>query len=430
MERKKLNDAGFSLVEVLVSMAIIALILLPLLASLTSVNSNNQDLKSIQRGTTLAQNVVEFIKENELDDIKKGYSFGTPLQGYSYDEAYESKTTSYSSKLETVCYTDPRYNVTSSCYKDGSGSVRYWNNINGLYNFVINGVKDGKDTYDVVTRLNAASYYMGNGEFNKTSLGSITGLDAKRTAVITTTEDITNQAIEYFVSHGYGDAAQVKSKLIVRMNITFAGDDSIDSGSLSITASPTYIYNLDYEWTPGLVFQKTYNTREDEHLERLYILYSQSEFSRRNAADEITLNVVDGSNLGTYTPAIYIVKQNDSITSLEKPLDITTESGDDYFEGFFGNIRGNMDISSLNKSQYTVMVRGTDGSTNGRSTIGHITYTYVPSENIMLDDGGMTPSVGGINMADSRIYSVDVTVYKAGSNYSEVVTKLKTTWRE
>ena len=413
MERRKLNDAGLSLVEVLVSMAIIALVLLPLLASLTSVNNNNQDLKSIQRGTTLAQNVVEFVKENEFDDIKKEYSFGTPLDGYSFDEAYESKTDNYSAKLETLCYTDPRYGITSGCYKDGSGSVRYWNNTNGYYSFVINGVKDGKDSYDVVTTLNAAPYYFDNGEFNKTSLGSITGLDAKRTAVITTTDDITNQAIEYFASHGYGSASEIKSKLIVRMNITFSGDDSIDSGSLLITASPTYIYNLDYEWTPGLVFQKTYNTREDEHLERLYILYSQSEFSRRNAADEITLNVVDGSNLDRFAPAIYIVKQNDSITSLEKPLDITTESGDDYFYTFFGNIRGNMNISSLNKSQYANMVKGTDGSTNGRATIDYLTYTYVPSEDIMLDDGGITPSVSGTNLADSRIYSVDVNVYQA-----------------
>ena len=430
MERRRLNNMGFSLVEVLVSMAIIAVVLLPLLASLTSVNSSNQDLKSIQRGTTLAQNVVEFIKENELDDIKKEYSFGTPLVGYTYDDAYESKKSEYGVKLETVCYNNPTSNVTSGCYKDSAGNVKYWNNQEGLYSFVINGVQDGQDTYDVVARLNASPYYYENGEFNKTSLGSIAGLDPKRTAVISTTEDITNQAIEYYVSHGYGSADEIKSKLIVRMNITFSGDDSNDSGNLLLTASPTYIYNLDYEWTPGLVYQKTYNTRDDEHLERMYILYSQSSNSRRNAADEIVLNVTDGSNLGRFTPAIYIVKQNSSITSLEKPLDITSESGDEYFYTIFGNIRGNMDIASLNKSQYANMVMGTDGSTNGRTTIDYLTYTYVPSENIMLDDGGITPSTGGDNLADSRIYEVNVTVYKGGTNYGEVVTKLKTTWRE
>ena len=156
---------------------------------------------------------------------------------------------------------------------------------------------------------------------------------------------------------------------------------------------------------------------------------NQSSSSRRNGADEINLNVLDESNLGNTDtpPAIYIVKQASSgVVDVNKNLDILA-SDSSYFDSLFSDIRGNLPINYLNQSQYALMVRGSDGSTNNKLTPQYLTYKFVESDNILQQDA-TTPDAD--DRSDNRAYSLTVKVYKADTDFSEVVTTLTSTRRE
>lgn len=426
--RKRLlkeNNDGLSLVEVLVGVAILAVVLVPLMAGFANVSTSTRKLKTIQKGTTLAQNVMEKTKNSTMDSVKKTFNTNAGLNGYTVDSSYEANPSNPASKVSSS---------DASCYVDDDGKYQYRNRRDGKYSFVYKGVKDGSDKYDVVVSMDSDKYYgdtSGTG-YNKTSLGSVAGLDSKRTAVISTTNDITSQAVEYFVAHDYGDATSVSNNLTVWMNIDFSGDDSTDDGTMLVTASPTYIYHTrdeDYTWSPGLVFQKSFKVTTSEHLERIYVLMNQSSSSRKNGADEINLNVLDESNLGNTDtpPAIYIVKQASSgVVDVNKNLDILA-SDSSYFESLFSDIRGNLPINYLNQSQYALMVRGSDGSTNNKLTPQYLTYKFVESDNILQQDA-TTPDAD--DRSDNRAYGLTVKVYKADTDFSEVVTTLTSTRRE
>lgn len=64
--RKKQNNAGFSLVEVILSMAILAIISIPLLSYFTESMKYNAKMAYKQHATTLAQEVLEDLKNQDV----------------------------------------------------------------------------------------------------------------------------------------------------------------------------------------------------------------------------------------------------------------------------------------------------------------------------------------------------------------------------
>lgn len=423
---KRENNDGFSLVEVLVSVAIIAVVLLPLVAGFSNTSTSTRKLKTIQKGTTLAQNVMEKVKEDDMDDIKYQFFSSKGLTGYTVESSYESNPTNPGTALGSS---------DASCFINDAGNVSYRNRKDGKYSFVYQGVADGSDKYDVVVSMDASSYYSNDPsvkDFNDVSLGSISGLDAKRTAVISTTSEIKAQAIEYFVAHDYGTEDYVSANMTVAMDITMEGDDSREDGTMLLTASPTYVLHAateDYMWCPGLVYQKSYYVSDAIHLEKIYVLYSQSPYSNRIVGDEITINVTSDSNLGNRIhPTLIIVKQNNGgVADINRNLNIWS-TNNDMFNDIITDVRGNMTVNYLNKSNDMLkVVDSVTHATNGKATADYINYTYVDSDDILMDT---STSGDPDDHSDNRVYDLTVTVYKSGSDFSDVVATLTSTRRE
>ena len=70
MRKKPQNNKGFSLVEVLVAMLIIAIICVPLIRSFVVSANVNKKAKRIQNATDVAQSVAEYFSNNSMEDLK------------------------------------------------------------------------------------------------------------------------------------------------------------------------------------------------------------------------------------------------------------------------------------------------------------------------------------------------------------------------
>ena len=144
MMRRKLGSKGFTLVELLIGVLILAVIVVPLAtAFLTSQKSANK-AKEIRSQTLSATNIIEAYKATDigalLDAFKKS-SAGTAKLGsagtVSAILAYNSETGTYDT-------------VTSSSKEDSDGPG---------YQIKLTGVSAGSKVYDAILYLDAATKY-------------------------------------------------------------------------------------------------------------------------------------------------------------------------------------------------------------------------------------------------------------------------------
>lgn len=80
-ERRKLNrNAGFSLVELLIAVVILAIIVIPLLHLFISSTRVNVKSRKTLRATTVAQDIMEGLKAYNIDELKT--QFNDPEEGF------------------------------------------------------------------------------------------------------------------------------------------------------------------------------------------------------------------------------------------------------------------------------------------------------------------------------------------------------------
>lgn len=99
-KRLKLNDAGMTLIELLVAIAIIAVALVPLLYAFVNSTKYNARAREIQQTTTLAHTVMENCKAYSLKDIKSQMNNGTFLEGVTAAQTKVSGNKMYLTDVE------------------------------------------------------------------------------------------------------------------------------------------------------------------------------------------------------------------------------------------------------------------------------------------------------------------------------------------
>ena len=200
MNNIKKNNRGFSLVEVIVSMIILAIILIPLLNQFILSAKVNQKTRNRQYATTLGKNIMEGLKEYSFEEI--AYQFHAvngrdfrivptenlvnPESGIGFSQAdreFNMLSLSNPSQLDYLTISDDN--------TDGIYEVR--NLLEKKYYYLIKGVKEGSSVFDVRISYDANDY-QGNGsivtvgelliEQNQYKAPSLTELDHTKTALI------------------------------------------------------------------------------------------------------------------------------------------------------------------------------------------------------------------------------------------------------
>jgi len=252
---KKQNNGGYSLIELIVAIVIIALVVGPILYSFYNASRMNQRAKEQLEASTAAQNIMEEIKASQLDKLLA--------------------TTGVA-----VVKTDDDYTLT---YSD---------------------VKVADKTYKVVAELKASEYKAAAGDpanYNDYELPEISKMDSAHNGFYVPVAGVASTMAEDFDNAlGVTDSYKTMTKVTTI---------DIDKAATMETAK----VSIQYKETGGTIREEANNsyiyrdTSGTSGLQGVYIyyepLYNTTVFGR-NAREKIVIN-----NNGLLPVTVYLIKQ-------------------------------------------------------------------------------------------------------------------------
>ncbi len=133
-ENKKLNNKGFTLIEVLIAVVILAVAIIPMMYSFINAIKVNYKARELQQETALAHTIVENCKACSIDDLDKKmtstYDFLDDVEGwYSDVDASDSRYVTYfmtGVEIENYKY-DVSLKVSPKEFTSGGTSTNKYN---------------------------------------------------------------------------------------------------------------------------------------------------------------------------------------------------------------------------------------------------------------------------------------------------------------
>ncbi len=433
---KKENQKGFSLVELIVAIAILAIIVLPLLRAFVVSARTNAKSKEKLRTTELAQNIMEGITASDLESI--AYQFNYPgtdnadftfLTGQDDLEVQEMVLNSngdYEAATRADSVVIPDYitnpedvlaglNVTSSIVKfSGETDYTFVGQSGGTYYFAMKNLLAGGDStdssaryYDALVTLtaNTDDSSGGSGKLNEQEIVNINDIDEDYDALCIA--DSTPESVMAQIQNQYPDVEQAD----VSRTITI----SIEEVSTSSDTYTRVTVSYQYEWeTDGVgyvfpassldgnfsdvVFDNSEDT--DRELSSVYLFfYPWYTSTQANLTDTIVID-----NSADLDVTAYLVKQETTATSLE-----TLENA----------YRVNVDIEEpvdVSDTAVNTAVRtnlntnlSTESATTGEQALWAVNGVNAGAADLISQD---TLSA---KAASDRLFDVTVAVYESGS---------------
>lgn len=136
-------DSGFSLVELLIAVTILAIIVIPLLHMFVTTTKINVKSRQMLRATTVAQDIMEGLKAYTLEEVRNQFE---PPEGAGSGAYYYPK--------------DGFYIVNSSMIRGGVQDLTAdkGDEAKGIYCFGIENLKMQGGEYDALIELDASTY--------------------------------------------------------------------------------------------------------------------------------------------------------------------------------------------------------------------------------------------------------------------------------
>ena len=308
---KKQKNAGFSLVEVVLSMAILAIISIPLLAYFMDSMKYNTMMADKQHATTLAQEVAENLKaQNKL--VKKSTGAGSPDMyevSYLTDAGYEL---------------DPSATDTLTSSVDGIGEATYYGAADKI-----------GEKYDVKVQINT------NTTHNATGIAQIVDDDQFQEALVYF--KAVNEAAVGSGKTGVTSKSEAEIKtdmtrtINITMNKTVTGYEVIADAEYksTIVDSTDTVYNQNCELT-------------SVYLKDLHAIYLLLEVSK----DKDIVSITKGTGV-TITPEIHVICQNiDSVPAGYK-LQITGDIDSAVDPAIYTNLGKNLHNGTITRNSGT-----------------------------------------------------------------------------
>lgn len=385
------NNKGFSLVEVLVSIVVLAILFVTAMNAFISVARVNTKANVQQKAATLAQNVLESLETRSLEDTISQF------HGTSFELV--------SSNLNEG--TDGYYNIPVSSYGEYmiSGTryipatTPYLNTPNRkeLY-LAIKNISDGDSTFDVMIKLNTATYsdskYVDT--MNNFDMPNLLKLDENKLAIIDLKNDYDATAFSNFASQyiSYLDGLVIPSAPPSNLNENIkSSTNKVIKIGIEKNASLTNLKvscSVDYDTRIGSgSYAKTYTDHTDIF---------------NGFKPLIESSIVDGNIFLFYTPSMFTDKDNIIINNNGAKVDfyLVNQKSD-----LASNIR--LTTSDINSGVTTIYTNYPGTLINGVAAMNRNLYTQ--------------------RISDQRIYDVSVSVYPKGTLDSHVLDRAYVTFQ-
>lgn len=168
----QLNNAGMTLVELLVAIAILGIIVVPFLHAFISSIRTNAKARENLRVTTVAQDITEGFKAYDMEELCYQYNFpakgfrvfaDNTVSGASVKEVlWDAASGSFVDVDPSVRPADPDVDPHASVYSpDGGDTFEYLGQKSGQYYFAMSGVSYENQKYDALVSMNALPYRAG-----------------------------------------------------------------------------------------------------------------------------------------------------------------------------------------------------------------------------------------------------------------------------
>lgn len=268
----KVNN-GFTLVEVILSIAILAIISIPLLNYFSNSIRYSALMAEKEQATILAQKLIEEMEAEETliqDDYTIPFLTGT--KGYMADLTHQLSST------------------------DGTGTA------------IFSGVEDGK--YDVIVTVSTST------PVNSTTHPVIYGIDDTQD-VLAVEKEQRNEAAIYFMSinSSYSSMAGVASlsadEIKNRMVRTIHIDIGMDGSNYTVKVYYTYVCS-DLKGAGSSNAYTSSNLLDGKiaKLETIYLLYDRTDHGTAGDVDTIEMNASPEAIAAGVNPDLYLVCQN------------------------------------------------------------------------------------------------------------------------
>lgn len=423
----KRDNKGFTLLEVLIAVMILALIAVPLLRSFASSYRVNARSRELMRATTLAQNEMEIFEKEKLEDL---------LDDEKYSYTVDDST--------TYTTTDP---TTGETMEHAAYTFTYDSGI-------IND-ETGREMFDVVVKMDpqvaSASdlYYAQNTEkllFMNTLSGADSGSYVQRVRNGVNTDGEDEEVYNLYVARQNPDSptgsrltAEHFASLLDR-TITLKIEQTDQGGLVTTVAKVNYRYEFtpnngempdEYAiYSPGdkVIFNNAQTLDEEGNpveLQSVYLFYAPRYDYAGNGVKEDKIVIENKQDLPVN---VYIIRQNLQDPNSDDPDDklgvYTDKNGIpkntvpfqyrvniEINEGLNedGKTYGNY-FTNLNLGAVGVTEHGTTGVTLIDSD--NAGWSYTGNEAI---DRAKFKTLGSTEAKD-RIYTLTVTVYKHGAD--------------
>ncbi len=359
----KLNNAGLTLVELLVSIMIMSIIVLPILTSFVSSAKMNQKAKEQQRATLVAQNLMEEIKASGADTW---------------------------------------INRTGITMYDAAGSVTDESDEAAAYEILVSNVESNGKTYDAVVTFTKNT----DAAASTSTISLVNRISDSHDALVMSSglalseEDAISQISSAL---GYSVSA---SDICRTITVSVSGD-SAQTATVSASYTYSYAYNTAVSVTKGPYTFFSASGSDATALEKVYLFY----YPWYASTSYSTTDKIVFENTGRLDLDFIIVKQNDgdedNLLTHENNYGVNVKivenrtTGDTYATRVYSNLDVNLYSETALATSQGKFYADSDTTQAAYSGVTLATYALTATSDEGLD-----------------VYDLEVSVYEAGTSAS------------
>lgn len=308
----KKNNKGFSLVEIIIAIVILALVITPFLNSFLTSATTNQKAKRIMRATSVAENIMEAIKPLGLEEIVLQLSNdGNPshMPTCNLVPIFESH------KELLIEENEPQPGeLAANAAAYVNGEWQFYGQESDIYYFSLTGIELDSEKYDARIKLDASEYYAQTGEmtpgYNDQEMVQISGLDLSKDVLYELEIPDENKVYAEFAersSRYASNAAEAKDAADFKGALTRQISVEVKQSGILKEVHLTLTYTAPVGWVAEgeREYSRSMQLFSGEELRNIYVLYPPNYNSMAGSVKDIFVV----KNYNKIECGVYLVKQ-------------------------------------------------------------------------------------------------------------------------